>query len=297
MRLKWCQAKERNPKLSYRQIGEMFGVSDYTVRKFHKRWLASGKQFESLYNLSNRPHKTRARTELEPLIRRLYKKGHKGLRLQRELKKRGYDVSIGVMYRALHRMGLISKRPYKRRQRPNYCIWFPFGWVQADVKYANPKGPYQYTAIECRTRVRFMRIYPEISAQNSVDFISRCQQFFPFRITMWATDNGTEWTYAILPQVHRQHPVEKRLKELGIPQHLIPPATPQHNGRVERSHRTDGEDFYSWVNIAEAKETLESWLLTYNELREHMALGWKTPRRALEEYLKEPVTLNYALCR
>lgn len=38
---------------------------------------------------------------------------------------------------------------------------------------------------------------------------------------------------------------EAKLKESGIPNKLIRPYTPRHNGKVERYHRKDNEYFYS----------------------------------------------------
>lgn len=38
---------------------------------------------------------------------------------------------------------------------------------------------------------------------------------------------------------------EKTLSELGIQHKLIRPYTPRHNGKVERSHRKDNEEFYA----------------------------------------------------
>ena len=41
------------------------------------------------------------------------------------------------------------------------------------------------------------------------------------------------------------HPMDKLCNELGIKHHKIRPRTPRHNGKVERSHRSDNERFYS----------------------------------------------------
>ena len=47
----------------------------------------------------------------------------------------------------------------------------------------------------------------------------------------------------------RKYAVEKILKEMGIKHHKIQPRTPQHNGKVERSHRNDNERFYSYLKF------------------------------------------------
>ena len=45
------------------------------------------------------------------------------------------------------------------------------------------------------------------------------------------------------------HPMDKLCKDLDISHHKIRPRTPRHNGKVERSHRSDNERFYSSHNF------------------------------------------------
>ena len=57
---------------------------------------------------------------------------------------------------------------------------------------------------------------------------------------MVQTDNGTEFTNALLvtKSKHKTR-FEEALIEMGIEYHRIRIATPRHNGKVERQHRTD----------------------------------------------------------
>ena len=48
---------------------------------------------------------------------------------------------------------------------------------------------------------------------------------------------------------------------------LIKPRTPRHNGKVERSHRKDQEEFYFkrvFVSFGDFKEKLKRWMIAYN---------------------------------
>lgn len=296
-RLRYCKAKQENPTLSYRKLANRFYTSPETIRKWYVRWIEADKSFEALYNYSNRPKKTRSRTDLDGIIKRLYKGGKKGNRLVRELKARGYKASWGVVNRSLQRQGLIKKKKNKRRRVPDTCVWFPVGWLQIDVKYVTLTGPYQYTATDCNTRLRFAKIYPEASPANSVDFVKRVIEFMPQQIIVVSTDNGSEFTYSGRPHVHVLHPLEVLLKARGIKQNLIPKGQPQYNGRVERSHRTDNEEFYNLLKNQNPVEAIESWLLTYNEMREHSAIGWITPFAMMEKRLKKQIKLDYTLVR
>ena len=67
----------------------------------------------------------------------------------------------------------------------------------------------------------------------------------------------------------------------------IKPATPRLNGKVERSHRIDAEEFYRLLDgqiIDDANvfnERLAEWENFYNHHRPHGALGGQTPYERL----------------
>lgn len=51
------------------------------------------------------------------------------------------------------------------------------------------------------------------------------------------------------------------------------------NGKVERSQRTDLEEFYPTVDLADSdlKQKLDDWQCYYNEFRIHGSLNGRTP--------------------
>ena len=65
----------------------------------------------------------------------------------------------------------------------------------------------------------------------------------------------------------------------GISHKLIRPRTPEHNGKVERSHRIDQERFYrtlSFYSLGDLREQGARWMKRYNSTP-RMALGLRTP--------------------
>ena len=69
----------------------------------------------------------------------------------------------------------------------------------------------------------------------------------------------------------------------------IKPRTPQLNGKVERSHRTDQQEFYqllSYTGDLDLEQRLSEWETFYNYDRPHAAFGGKTPYEALRERLQ-----------
>jgi len=62
--------------------------------------------------------------------------------------------------------------------------------------------------------------------------------------------------------------------EYGIKFRPLKPASPHLNGKVERSQRTDLEEFYASVDLP---ERLDDWQSHYNEFRVHGSLDGRTP--------------------
>jgi len=109
-----------------------------------------------------------------------------------------------------------------------------------------------------------------------VDFARRVLAFFPFSIEEGQTDHGTEFTYIFMPRVNKPHPFEEFLEEKGIRHKLIPVATPKQNGKVERNHRADDEEFYNqrgFRKSAKRRKELSRFLGFYNNKRPHSSLG------------------------
>jgi len=75
----------------------------------------------------------------------------------------------------------------------------------------------------------------------------------------------------------------------GIGHVCIKPATPRLNGKVERSHRIDEEEFYRMLEGVVIDDTelfndrLQEWERFYNFNRPHGGLGGETPYERLRQ--------------
>lgn len=70
------------------------------------------------------------------------------------------------------------------------------------------------------------------------------------------------------------------LKRKGIKWSAIPKASPQQNAIIERFNRTYREDVLDaniLFSVEHAQQLTDEWLIEYNTVREHEALGYKTP--------------------
>ena len=111
---------------------------------------------------------------------------------------------------------------------------------------------------------------------------------FPFPIREIQTDNGTEWTNALLVKKATHKTLfEEYLEESKIIYYRIQVATPRHNGKVERQHRLDEEHFYSKMrmyNLADGRKQLAK----YNKISNNISkccLKYRSPNEVLEDYL------------
>lgn len=101
--------------------------------------------------------------------------------------------------------------------------------------------------IEEASRERFIYAYRENSSYSTVDFVQRAIVYFGYAPDMIQTDNGGECTHTA--KTKRIHPLDALCSRLHIEHKTIRPATPWHNGKVERSHRNDQERFYNHLSF------------------------------------------------
>ena len=78
------------------------------------------------------------------------------------------------------------------------------------------------------------------------------------------------------------------VEDRGIRHAYIKPASPQLNGKVERSHRTDEQEFYqllTYTGDVDLRAKLSEWEHFYNLSRPHGAFNGKAPYEVLRERL------------
>lgn len=310
MRLAWM--------LMYEQIGNAhlvsrhFGISTKTFYKWYKRYLSLNKTPQSLADRSRRPKHSPniTKEQVIQIIKRMRKKTKFGPdRISFYLIK-GHSIKIprSTIYAILKREGLIKKHKRLKKHLLMYNLPNPGDNVQVDIKVIggySVKRAMQYSAIDDATRIKLTRIYAERSNHYSVEFLDYITNKFPFRIKRISTDNDSVFTnlYTGDPRTHplkmpKIHPLSLRCKELGIKHKLNRPACPQQNGKVERSHRTDGEEFYrlhkTYNNLNYLAKEREKYDELFNNHRPHMGLKGLTPLQKLQSYAKyKDVTYVY----
>ena len=268
-----------------------FGVARSSFYEWKKAYAKGGKAGLLRKKPIARSHPRQIPPEFVEKIIHLRTKYHLGpQRIAWYLERyHGFKTSCSSVYRTFKRNGIgrlprnVGRRAIHTRR---YAKQVPGHQIQVDVKFLTFKKEdgrkikrYQYTAIDDATRVRALKIYQRHNQKSSIDFIDYVVDKFPFRIHTVRTDRGHEW----------QARFHWHVEDKGIRHVYIKPRSPQLNGKVERSHRSDQEEFYqllTYTDDVDLNKKLEQWEKSYNFNRPHGAHGGNTPYEALRTMLE-----------
>lgn len=279
------------------QTCRYYGVSRSTFYKWLRRYEEQGEQ--GLRDRSSRPVNSPRATNVEVVGKIMYLRQsyHFGPHKIAMYLKRYHEVTISPsgVWRVLRRLDL-NRLPSSQRHQRHEQRWKryekpqPGHAVQVDVKFISPIGAggkkfYQFTAIDDCTRLRVLRAYPRCNQQTAIQFLDYLLARLPFRVEVIQTDNGSEFG----AQFH-YHVLDR-----GIRHVYIKPATPRLNGKVERSHRIDEEEFYRMLDGVVVDDSqlfndrLKEWEDFYNYSRPHGSLDGQTPYERLRQKTNDPV--------
>lgn len=193
-------------------------------------------------------------------------------RIQSELARlHNFSISTASIHKVLaeHGENVLSIQRNRRKGKRLYSRPIPGDRVQMDTCKIAP-GIYQYTAIDDCTRFRVLAVFARRTAANSLAFLDKVIEEMPFPIQRIQTDRGKEFF---------AYKFQDRLMEWGIKFRPIKPASPHLNGKVERSQKTDLQEFWATISLndTELRDRLDEWQFYYNWHRPHSSLGGKTP--------------------
>lgn len=318
--------QEMRYRLSAIKCTERYGVkraavkchtSPASIYRWRKRYYDSNGDIKSLGSKSRRPKShPKAHTEVELTLIRNLRRRNPNIGLQDlwiKLRARGYARSQPALMKVLKRLGTptnpkVKLSPTCKKSKPYEAMTHPGERIQIDVKYV-PKDClslefrehhplsrlYQYTAIDEYSRYRILGGYLEHDTYASSLFL--CQVVSAFKalgieVKYVQTDNGPEFTKQFLAKDENNHSMfEATAKRLGIRIKRIKPATPKHNGKVERSHREDQKLLYSEIirtgklitDINDFKRRLKRHQDKTNN-RPMRPLGYLSPNDYLKQY-------------
>jgi hypothetical protein len=106
------------------------------------------------------------------------------------------------------------------------------------------------------------RIYQRLNQRTAIQFVDYVLEKLPFEVESIQTDNGSEFQSSF-----HWHVLDREIRHVHI-KHL----TPRLNGKVERSHRIDAEEFY---------QGLEGQVIDSSELFNEKLQEWQTSTTTL----------------
>jgi transposase InsO family protein len=265
-----------------------------------ERWVAAYKQ-DGARGLE--PHSTRPKTHpietpiriKERVISLRRQKKVCALKLKWKLEKEGVRIHERTVGKILKAEGLVRKYRVKKTKYKYIKVPLqPGELIEIDVKFVpkriKGKRYFQYTAIDCASRWRYLAVYENQTNYHSILFLKEVLTTFTHRIRAVKTDNGSIFTNYYLGTNKRSavlvktiHAFDQFCASQGIIHYLIDPGKPAQNGKVERSHRSDQESFYDrnrFRSFADLQKKLKAWNAQYNDL-EHCGLQGKTPNQIL----------------
>lgn len=291
--------RQRVIKYSYKHgvtnASNRFHMSRKAIYEWRKRYDGTWK---SLMEKSHRPHhhpNEHTPEEKEMILRRYPRYKDDMIMLWDSLKKSGYKRSYTSLVRVVNKwIKPEIKKRQTRKPMPYERAVYPGQKIQIDVKFvpsycvANGKKYYQYTAVDECTRWTFREMYEEHSTYSSKDFLIKLIKAFPAPIREIQTDNGTEFTNAFVSKKKDTLSLfEEALQLLDIKYHRIRVATPRHNGKVERQHRTDEKRFYKKMrmyDLEDGRKQLAKYNLKSNNIPK-ICLNFLSPNEVMEKHL------------
>ena len=219
---------------------------------------------------------------------------HRHHRIDPQLSERNAQAWAKKLAR--ERAGLTPALRVKHRPPRQIKDYAPGALVEKDMKFVlkweQNRRPgkeklaeyfwYQHTETDSFTRLRTLELVEQADSAAAAQAHARSRQRFPFPIATTNTDNGSENGKEFAATLQREN-VFHFFSNVG---------TPTDNPRVERSHRTDEEEFYGRGNVHrtfdEQRAALHRWEYRYNHERPHQALGYLTPIEFYVLWKKNP---------
>ncbi len=225
--------------------------------------------------------------------------GLSSIKIHYELKNRGIlnpstgcflsDSAICAIFKRYKRGYKFDKQKRKKPLIVRYEKQAPGEMAHIDVKKIRKiKGDdnqkrYEAILIDDCTRLSYVEIIPDKTAQTLCEFLKSGVQYFNqnynIQFERLLSDNGNEFTTRYRKNLSL-HLFEATLKSLGIKHKYTRPYRPQTNGKAERMWRTLDIEFYTkkWFFSPEHREQeLKLWIEKYNKHRPHLGIKGLTP--------------------
>lgn len=293
----------------------LFGINRCVVYDILRKWV-QGDLRDRPKTPQHQPRKTTAQVE-DQVIAAKNKTGLGPQRLTRHLQRyEGLSVPAGTIRHILRRNRdrITSRLPKHRtpQERRPFVDWYsaePFQIVQMDLKFIRDHKAlshkqiihldqchipnYQWSALDVNSRFKLIAYSREKSWTNGLCWylwvISWLRSHGVSTEIIFTVDHGEEFGGQSWLKVAE---LRKLIRGFGCQLIQNHKGHCEENAHVERSHRTDDDEFYipRVLHIHSEQDLLDEamgYAYYYNNVREHSSLGYKTPFAHLKERLPD----------
>ena len=208
-------------------------------------------------------------------------------------------LSRSNLYRCLKRHGLnrlpLEENSGKKIEKKKFKE-YDIGYCHIDIteiRLAQQKL-YLFVGIERACKYAYVELHTRMTQEIARDFLERFIQDCPFKIHTILTDNGAQFTYALLadhlkPKT-KTHMFDNVCSKHAIQHRLTKFRHPWTNGQVEimnkkiKAHTTKK---YYYDDAESLKKHLMSYMLVYNFQRQLKALKYKSPYAKMIEIYEQ----------
>ncbi len=283
---------------SYSEAARRLGIDRRTIR----HWVVLGRQptgyvrwkgVERISTAPKHPRSVLTVTEKEQIVAWRRETGFCREKLAALAKAKDIAVSPATIHRLLTKYGLV--RQSRKRRRPlfqNGKAMRPentqaLGYLQMDVKHVTPELsglPYtcfEYATVDILSRYKVALLLPVLDEAGSLVLLRWAVQTCPFPVRYIQTDNGLEF----------QKGFHTKCQDMGIEHFYIHKNSPRENALIERSFRTDEDEFFLLLekepeDINELNKWFQRYLTVYNTIRPHMGIKMLRPKEYVDLYNK-----------
>lgn len=271
---------------SARESAKVLGIHKTTIY----RWLRRSRSGWSKHLRENIHRKSTAPKHIEYALTTTERIRVRELREQRgwDARKIRYalklEASHMAVYRYLKRQKLVRKSMKRRRPLFQDTIHMHVkntlhvGYLQMDVKYVTPELSglpwtcFEFAIIDIYSRYKDAVILNSVDQDQSIIALRTMLARLPFKPVFIQTDNGLEF----------QERFRQFCASVSLAHHHIHKHTPNENAVIERSFRTDEEEFFfrqekKPKDYDELQERFSKWLWHYNRERPHLGISLRTP--------------------
>jgi len=272
-----------------KKTAQILGIHRSTVY----RWVKRAKspvgynvvlRYQNLTRRTTRPNRIRRKLTSQQIYDIVSLRSKRGYDVRKIKHILGLNASKSTIYRILKKKGLIEDNPRYTRPRFQNTTHMhaknvkTIGFLQMDVKHITPQLSglpwtcYEYAVIDIFSRYKEAEILNQLDSDGAVLSLMNILSRLPFKPTFIQTDNGLEF----------QGKFKEFVDQIGLKHHFIHKKSPNENAVIERSFRTDNDEFFYRLEKApqhydELREWFAQFLHEYNNIRPHFGIELRTP--------------------